>query len=111
MNGTGPAVLVLASLLATVPCVPAAAGQRTPVEPASLDKQQSQNPEPEAQEAERGTAGPKRGGLKGWITERLKEPASTTPDAGGGFSPTAGTVVGGSGLAAGARYRQVNMLP
>ena len=115
MITSGPAVLVIASLMATIPCFQAAAAQRTPVEPAApLDKQQTQDPEPAAQEPASGTAGRKRTGLKGLMRERmerLKAPPKTSPDAAGGFSPTAGTVVSGSGLAAGARYRSVNLLP
>jgi outer membrane protein assembly factor BamA len=105
----------MASLMATVPGVPGAAAQRTPVVPAvplDNDSQQTQAQETsEAQEPERGSKQRKRTGLKGWIRERFEAPPKTTPDAGGGFSPTAGTVVSGSGLAAGARYKSVNLLP
>ena len=100
-------MLVIASL-AAVAGVPGAAAQ----EPSSAtEKQQAHEPQAtEAQESERAT-GRKRGGLKGWFRERLEAPPKPVTDPGGGLSPTAGTVVSGSGLAAGAKYKSVNLLP
>jgi len=102
----GPAVLVIASFVSAVPC---AVAQRTPVSPGA---QQGHRPErDEAQDPDRGAEERKRTGFKGWIVDHLKDRPTNTPDAGGGFSPTAGTVVSGSGLAAGAKYKSVNLLP
>jgi len=107
MLARGSAVLVIASL-AAVAGVPAAAAQQPS---SATEKQQAHDPQAtEPQESERATAR-KRGGLKGWFRERFEAPPKPITDPGGGFSPTAGTVVSGSGLAAGAKYKSVNLLP
>jgi len=107
MFAKGPALLVIASL-ATVADVPAAAAQQTS---SAAEQQQARDPQAtEAQEPER-ASGRKRTGLKGWFRQRLEAPPKPVTDPGGGFSPTAGTVVSGSGLAVGGKYKSVNLLP
>lgn len=113
MRVTGPAVIAIASLMIVASPSASVAAQRTPAGPAApLDSQRAQDAKTAgSQDSDRDTGGRQRTGR--WV--RLRERLLAVPDAdsgaGGGFSPTAGTVVSGSGLAAGARYRRVNVLP
>jgi outer membrane protein assembly factor BamA len=113
MTATGPAVIAFAALCVALPCSSPAAAQRKPATPAApLDERQTKVTEQHDAEApDRDTEGRPRTGLRGWIRKRLQAPAKPSLETGGGFSPAAGTVVSGSGLAGGASYRWMNVLP
>ncbi len=109
-------LLVIGSLVAAVPGAPLSAGQRTEEPPLPADGQQTQETQPpaadDARETEPDADGNQRKAIREWFRERAEATQGTTPEeAGGGFSLTVGTVISGSGLAVGARYRLVNALP
>lgn len=112
MRIRGPAVIAIASLMVGALLSSSVAAQRTPAIPAAFDSQHAQDTQTAGpQDADGGTEGRQRSGRWVRLGKRLLAAPDATPEAGGGFSPTAGTVVSGSGLAAGARYRRVNVLP
>jgi len=109
----GQTLLVLASIVTAVAGPSLSANQPTAVAPvAPSGSQQTQEADTaDAREAERTAAEARRSGILGWIRERLRTPPEEAPVEGSGFSLSAGTVVSGSGVAAGARYRRANLLP
>jgi len=89
---------------------PASSASQLPSDAAAAPQAQETGA-PEAREPERGADEKPRSGIGGWMRARLRTPPATAPAPRSGFSLAAGTVVSRSGLAGGARYRRVDVLP
>lgn len=105
----GSTLLVVASLVAAAPSPSLSAGQLSPEAPAAPQTKEMGTADP--REDERGADEARRSGFRGWIRERVRRPPETVPMPRSGFSLAGGTVVSRSGLAGGARYRRVDVLP
>jgi len=114
LNVRSPTLLLISSLVAAWPVPSLSAGQQpeAPVVPVAARQEATVPENADAQEPEREANEGRRPGIRERIRERLRKPPDSEETVTrSGFSLSGGTVVSGSGVAVGGRYRRVNMLP